>query len=263
MSPRAPFDREVARQLEAVYATPDVARQRRVSLEMLALRPGERVLDVGCGPGFLLAEMARVVGRSGLAAALDLNADMLSLARTRCQTVDGATVLVRGDATAIPFTEGGFDAAVSIQVLEYVGDVARALAELRRVLRPGGRALIVDTDWDSVVWNAGDAERMRRVLDAFVERFADPHLPRSLSRLLTDAGFELESRDALVLLDAEYDVNTYSLTNLPLIAGFAVGRRGITREEVEAWARDLERLGAEGRYFFSLTRYLFLAQVPG
>jgi arsenite methyltransferase len=262
VSRRAPFDRHVARQLEAVYATPAVVRQRRVSLEALAPRRGERVLDIGCGPGFLLADISRAVGRTGRAVGVDLDADMLSLARRRCAGVGGTAVPVRGDASALPFADAVFDAAVSTQVYEYVGDVARAIAELHRVLRPGGRVLIVDTDWDSIVWNAGDAERMRRVLGAFLERFTDAHLPRSLSRLLTGSGLEVEWRDTLVLLDPEYDANTYSVTNVPLIADFVVGRRGITREEVEAWARDLERLGEEGRYFFSLNRYLFLARKP-
>jgi arsenite methyltransferase len=262
VSAGSPFDRDAARQLEAVYATPDVVRQRRAALAALELRGGERVLDVGCGPGFLLADMALALGRSGLAAGVDVNADMVSLARRRCQAVGGATVVVRGDATALPLPDACFDAAVSTQVYEYVDDVAAAIAELHRVLRPGGRALIVDTDWDSLVWNAGDTARMRRVLDAWVERFADPHLPCSLSRLLAGAGLEVQRRDALVLLDPEYDENTYSVTNLGIVAGFVVGRRGLTRDDVEAWRRDLERLGEEGRYFFSLNRYLFLARRP-
>ena len=262
MSPRSPFDRDASRRLEAVYLSPEVVRQRRASLDALALRGGERVLDVGCGPGLLLADMAQTVGRSGLAAGLDVNAHMLLLARGRCAALGGAAVLVRGDVTALPFPDALFDAAVSTQVYEYVDDVARAIAELHRVLRPGGRALVVDTDWGSIVWNAGDPARMHRVLEAWLERFADPHLPRSLSRLLADAGFEVERRDALVLLEPEHDPDTYSVANGRIVADFVVGRRGITREEVDAWARDLERLGEEGRYFFSLNRYLFLVRRP-
>lgn len=57
-----------------------------------------------------------------------------------------------GDATRLPFPENHFDAAVSSQVFEYLSDVPTALAEMWRVLRPGGRVLIHDTDWDSIVW---------------------------------------------------------------------------------------------------------------
>ena len=62
------------------------------------------------------------------------------------------------------------------------------------MLRPGGRVLILDTDWDSLVWHAHDRARMRRILAAWNERFADPYLPRTLARRLRDAGVEVRSR---------------------------------------------------------------------
>jgi arsenite methyltransferase len=60
----------------------------------------------------------------------------------------------RGDATALPFPDGAFDAAAAVQVYAYVEDLDMALAELFRVLRPGGRAVVLDTDLDSMVWHA-------------------------------------------------------------------------------------------------------------
>jgi ubiquinone/menaquinone biosynthesis C-methylase UbiE len=99
--------------------------------------------------------------------------------------------LVKADATALPFPDATFDAATSIQVYEYIADLSTALAELHRVLRPGGRALILDTDWDSIVWQATDPDRMRRVLAAWTQRFADPHLPRSLASQLRAVGFKV------------------------------------------------------------------------
>ena len=69
------------------------------------------------------------------------------------------TSILKADATRLPFEAGHFDAAVSTQVYEYVPDVDRALADLYRVLRPGGRALILDTDWDSLVWHSSDQAR--------------------------------------------------------------------------------------------------------
>ena len=113
--------------------------------------------------------------------------------------------------------------------------------------------------WDSIVWAASDPARMQRLLAAWAERFADPHLPRSLSWRLQGAGFHLERREVLVLFNPEYDPDTFSVANGEIMADFAVTRGQLTREEANAWLADLHQLGSEGRYFFSLNRYLFLA----
>jgi len=256
------FDADASAKLEAVYRTPEIVAQRHATLDALALQPGERVLDVGAGPGLLVVEMAEQVGPDGHVTGLDISDSMVALAQRRCaeEPVKSRTTILKADAVALPFPEASFEAAVSTQVYEYVPDLARALAELRRVLRPGGRALILDTDWDSVVWQACDRARMRRILAAWNERFADPYLPRTLTSRLRDAGFEVHSREVLVLFNPEYDPYSYSVSNARIVADFVTGRQGITRDEVEAWIGDLEQRGREGDYFFSLNRYLFLAE---
>jgi SAM-dependent methyltransferase len=186
---------------------------------------------------------------------------MLALSRQRrgdLGTSKGLSFL-KADAVTLPFADNMFDVAVSTQVYEYVPDVPAALAELYRVLRPGGRVLILDTDWDSIVWATGDQARMQRLLEAWADRFADPHLPQRLSRQLQSAGFRVERREVLVLFNPEYDPDTYSVSNGQIMADFAVTQGRMRREEAEAWMRDLQHLGDEGRYFFSLNRYLFLA----
>jgi arsenite methyltransferase len=256
------FDADASAKLEAVYRTPDVVAQRHATLHRLTLQPGERVVDVGAGPGFLVAEMAEQVGPGGHITGLDIADSMVALAQRRCaqEPIASRTTIVKGDATALPFPDASFDVGVSTQVYEYVPDITQALAELHRVLRPGGRVLILDTDWDSVVWHAHDRARMQRILAAWNERSADPYLPRTLARRLRDAGFEVHSQEVLVLFNPDYDPDTYSVTNGRIMADFVVGRPGITPTEVEAWTRDLGELGREGDYFFSLNRYLFLAE---
>ncbi len=167
------------------------------------------------------------------------------------------------DATALPFPDGAFDAAAATQVYLYVDDLARALAELHRVLRPGGRALVLDTDWDSLVWRTTDRARMARVLAAWEEHFVDAHLASRLAPALRRAGFRIEQQTAPPLFNPHYDEATYSAGMIKVIRAFVEGRNGITREEAGAWADELRARGADQSYFFSLNRYLFLAVKPG
>jgi arsenite methyltransferase len=238
------FDDDTARQVEATYQTPDMVDQRRRTRALLALQPGERVLDIGSGPGLLAAEMAADVGPEGRVCGVDQSASMLAMARRREPAVEYAS----GDALALPYEDEAFDAAVSTQVYEYVADMPAALAEARRVLRPGGRLLILDTDWDSIVWHSSDRDRMLRVLEKWNGHLADPYLPRRLPGLLRAAGFDLREAAIIPILNRGADPDTYSRGVLPVIASF-VGD--------QEWAADVAGQGDD--YFFSINRYLFMA----
>jgi arsenite methyltransferase len=252
------FDAEASRRVEATYTTPDVVEQRQAVLGALGLRPGERVIDIGTGPGLLAAEIAAVVGPDGLVCGIDSSDSMLALARSRPTRPSSAPIELRqAGADRLPYAAASFDVAVSTQVLEYVKDVPGALAEIWRVLRPGGRVLVLDTDWDSIVWHSGDDRRMARVLAAWAQHLVDPHLPRTLRGSLERAGFQVAPPQVVPLLNVGFDPATYSAGLLDFVVGFVVGRDGLTAEEVQAWATDLRSLGAGA--FFSLNRYLFSA----
>ena len=251
------FDRETARRLEALYTTPAAVARRREYVEALALHSGERVLDVGCGPGFLAAAMADAIGATGRVCGVDVSESMLALARARC---GDRIEFLFGDATLLPLDDGVFDVAVATQVYEYVSDLEAALTELRRVLRPGGRALIVDTDWESIVWHASDPQRMRRVLAAWDEHLADPYLPRTLGVRLQQAGFVLRRREVRAILETSCGDDTIGAALIDLILAFVPGRQGVTETDAAAWAADLRTLSEKGDYFFSLNMYRFLAE---
>jgi ubiquinone/menaquinone biosynthesis C-methylase UbiE len=261
MSTAMSFDEDLTRRLVDMYTTAEVMAQRETTLEILDPQPGERVLDIGSGPGFLAAGIAGRVGESGVVSGIDLSESMIAYASGLAGAPGAAPMtFALGEATALGFPDQSFDAAVSTQVYEYVPDVDTALAEVHRVLVPGGRVLVLDTDWDSVVWHTSDRDRHARVMSAWQEHLADPWLPRTLAGRLKIAGLSVERQDVLVLFNPAFDPGTFSAGVMRLIANFVPGRRGVTDQEAAAWLADLQNLGVRGEYFFSINRYLFLAR---
>jgi SAM-dependent methyltransferase len=263
------YDAQATQRLLAVYATPDVVAQRAQFLQALALDRGERVLDVGCGPGLLAQAMAGAVGAGGAVCGVDVSEPLLAYARQHASdhasAHPGSAAAIdyrHADATALPLPDATFDVVVSTQVLEYVAEVDVALAEIFRVLRPGGRVAILDTDWDSIVWHAPDAQQMHRVLAAWEAHAADCRLPRTLAPRLRRAGFAVGARQVIALFNPEYDPDTYSNRIIDLVQAFVAGRDGIDAAAAAEWADALRDAGRRGEWFFSLNRYLFHAQRP-
>jgi len=123
--------------------------------EWLNIPPGGIALDVGCGPGTVTASLGRAAGPDGLALGVDISEPMLARAvRAEAGPQIG---FLRADAQRLPLRDETVDAVVSIAVLQLVPDPAAALAELARVLRPGGRLAVM-------VPTAGRAARFRRML---------------------------------------------------------------------------------------------------
>jgi len=251
------FSGDAARRLEAMYLTPDIVAQRAGVLDRLRLVPGERVLDIGSGPGLLAASMAEQVGAAGEVRGVDVSDTMVALAKSRCATFAWTGFDV-ADAKGLPFADGSFDVVVCTQVLEFVPDVTTAIAEIRRVLRPGGRSLVMDTDWESCVWASSDDARMRRMLDAWDAHCAHPRLPRQLCGLLDRAGLPIRRVGSLPLINLAWDPATYSHGIAHSIATFVRKSGLVAGPEVDAWLGEFGVLGqVPNRYFFSLDRFIF------
>ena len=151
----------------------------RATIARLSPPPNARVLDVGCGSGVLLRELAREFPQVALVG-LDPVPEMLAVARQR---VPPGTELREGWAEELPFEDDEFDLVVSCNVLHYIRQPVAALVEMSRVLRPGGELVI--TDWCS-------DDLACRLCDWFLRVFSPAHFraygERDLLRLLVQAG---------------------------------------------------------------------------
>ncbi len=255
------YDEDWAQRLIKIYSTPDVIKQREIVISTLDLKPNDRILDIGSGPGLLIKDMARIVDQRGSISGIEISAPFIALSQKICSHLSQVEIR-EGDATSIPYENEEFDVAVSTQVYEYIEDVDTCLNELFRVLKPGGRAAIVCTDWDTLIWNTVNKDRMRKILATFETHCADPRLPRKIIPKLRNTGFIITDYDVYTIVNPEYDENTYSHGIIDFIASYVSGKNGITAEKTKAWADELRKRGESGTYFFSLNRYIFVVSKP-
>jgi ubiquinone/menaquinone biosynthesis C-methylase UbiE len=123
---------------------PGMAEEKRIARLLMALSPGDGVLDVACGTGNFTRDFAKVVGPEGLVVGIDVSETMLSRAvrDTRAAELDDRTAFIRGDAAELPFRERSFDAVCCFAALHLFADPMRALDRMTAVLTPGGRIAI-------------------------------------------------------------------------------------------------------------------------
>ncbi len=252
------FDEKTAAHLECLYRSRDVLRRRRLVRAALGAKPGERILDIGCGPGFYVDELGEEVGPKGSVVGLDRSPQMLAVATGRCEGHDNVEFR-EGEATCLPVDDWSFDAALAVQVLEYVANVDEALSEMRRVLKPGGRLVVWDIDWSTLSWHSKDPARMDRVLRAWDAHLAHPALPRTLAPRLRSAGFENIGVEGHTFATVQPTADTYIGAVLPLMQQFVAARPEIGEVQANAWALEQRRLAERGEFFFACIQFCFTA----
>ena len=160
---------------------------RHAAFLLPSLRPGQRVLDVGCGPGSITKGLAERVAPGGEAVGVDLDTAFVAAARDAWSAVPGLR-FEEADAAALPFDDASFDVAFLHAVLQHVESPAAVLAEVRRVVRPGGVVGVADADLDGyLIHPRTEGLEAALAVDRRIRR--NPDVGRRLPELLLGAGF--------------------------------------------------------------------------
>ena len=221
----------------------------RRSVELMELRHGDRVLDLGCGSGVLLPALSASVGPDGAVVGLDYSSELLEKARERIAAAYGgaAVSLVQADATAVPLDDDSFEAAHVERVLMHLDDPDAALRELRRVVRSGGRVVAAEPDGPSIrVDHAEDPEGYALIAARDIQRMRNPGMGVELKRRLVFAGFTDVRIEVLTDYDDDYD--PVAAAGDREAAEELIAEGLLTRERAEAALGYLDR-ASEGGYF--------------
>jgi ubiquinone/menaquinone biosynthesis C-methylase UbiE len=218
-------------------------------VELAALRPGERVLDVACGTGVVARHAVERVGAGGTVVGVDINPGMLAVARPATRDVAAAT-WHEASADKLPFPDETFDVAFCQLGLQFFPDKAAALREMRRVLAPGGR-LLVNVPGPTPPLFAVLEDALARHLGpdaaAFVGAVFSLHDPAEVGDLVSSAGFQnvkASSSATTLRLPGPEDFLWQYVHSTPL-AGAAARlddqrRAGLQSEVVAGWQPFIE-----------------------
>jgi ubiquinone/menaquinone biosynthesis C-methylase UbiE len=225
--------------------------EQQALLAPAGLAPGQRVLDVGAGPGYFALGLADLVAPDGRVDGVDINARFVEDANQRsAHRPDVAFHQV--DNHHLPFDDGTFDCVVCKNVLEYVPDLPASLAECGRVMKPGGRIHIIDSDWGFVVVEPWGKDTVARFFAAAAPAFKEPCIGRKAAGALARAGFNDVTVSVVPIVDREGG----TLNVLANMAGYIREFDSLPQAEVAALLDQAAAGVHDGSYLFCLPQFL-------
>lgn len=248
--------------LDTVSATRFAQEYKRKTYGLLGARAGAHLIDVGCGTGDDVLALAQVVGPQGRVVGVDKNPAMIAEGWKRVAGRNLPAEFHLCDSHRLSFADGTFDGYRSDRAVQHMDDPAKAIAEGVRVLRGGGRMVISEPDWDTLVIDSEDRDVTRRVVRFMCDRVVrHGWIGRQLPGLFKRAG----------LKDVSVSADTFILTDLTTaerIWGLRRHARSaqeagvLTAAEVDGWLRRMEEADAAGQFFSATVGFVACGTKP-
>jgi ubiquinone/menaquinone biosynthesis C-methylase UbiE len=227
--------------MEKSHTLQSASIYRQRMFELLEVRPGARLLDVGCGTGHDVQDLAKLVGPGGRVVGIDSSSTMIQQAHARTTSGSVPVEYLQADAYHLPFEENSFDGCLSSRVFKHLAEPARALGEMVRVARAGARIVIAEVDFDLTVVNIPDRTLARKMVHVACDQVRQGWMGRQLPRLMSSVGLS-EIVVTGHVLSSDYAYFQMALGGL-LQAGQAAGQ--VSEEEVKRFWDELAQADRE------------------
>jgi ubiquinone/menaquinone biosynthesis C-methylase UbiE len=223
---------------------PDIKNVRAETTKRLNLIAGSKVLDLGCGIGGATFPLAEITGPGGLAAGVDISSAMIAAANQRAENRAGLEFRL-GEACAIPYPDGFFDVARSERVFLYLPDRIAAIHEMKRVVKPGGKVCLIDTELDTTAVYSNKRELTRKMTSIVAATMPNPNSARELPALAKKAGLKSLKTEVFAISSPHEFFLKVMASSLAKAAEDGM----VPRAEVEEWLEEQASLEASGEFF--------------
>jgi ubiquinone/menaquinone biosynthesis C-methylase UbiE len=244
--------------LEDVNKMPTVVASFKKQLELLNIQPGCSVLDIGCGIGDRAEEMAALVGPNGRVCGTDLSNLMIEIANRRTKDKELPLEFRVASAVDQPFPDESFDCVRTERVLMYLPDPEPAIDEFLRVMKPGGRLVVLDFDWDALIFSHQDQVLTRRIVDYISDSFPNGRVGVHLNRMFRKKGL-LNVQAIPVGYVASYEMARRVCGGI-LDTGVESG--AFAADTIANWWSDVEADSAVGHHLISFQGFITCGVKP-
>ena len=251
---RAADPRSFVRHLDRARSSREILDAKLRTFEMLDVKAGDRVLDVGCGTGDDARALAKMVGKRGWVVGVDSSETMVFEACKRARGRDLSLEFRRDDAHQLGFPDRTFDACRADRVFMHLEDPRRALSEMVRVAKPGARVMVTEPDWETLVMAADDEAVAGRIMQLIRNSIRQSGIAHRLPPLFNELGLLNVTVGAgtIVMNDYRSADHAWRISSI-LESAEAMG--AVSATLAAGWVHHLEQTSRAGRFFSACTGF--------
>ena len=227
---------------------------KKNSYDEMLIKPGDRVLDVGCGPGIDVVQLTKCVSESGKVFGVDHDQDMINDAESlaKSQNVLENVEFQAHDVVTLPFESNYFDSCRSERVFMHLPDPLATLREMHRVTKPNGRVVVIDSDWSSLSIDCELTDIENKLLQFYRDKvLISGYAGRSLFRFFRELGFSNIKIQIFPLFTSDMDVFS-QLVRREAVENQAIEENVISKDELGLWRKQLRQAHEKNNFFGSM-----------
>ena len=249
------------RYLDQAYSAKEVQATKARTFEILDVKNGEHMLDVGCGTGSDVFALARMVGSTGRVVGVDSSRAMINEARRRAKGHNLPVDFYVCDAHRLHFDDNTFDGCHAERTLEYVKNPQQMLSEMTRVLKSGGRMIVIEPDWETLVIDTGSQAVTRMMVNIIRQSVANSGMGHLLPGLFKDLGLQDIVVGAAVLVRDDFDLADHAWRMRPAVE-VPRDADAISVGQATRLISHFEKASAAGRFFAACVGFGVVGRKP-
>ncbi|GFE71851.1 class I SAM-dependent methyltransferase [Chroococcus sp. FPU101] len=230
-------------------------RYKHKTFEQMHLMSGASVLEIGCGTGEDAITLAKLVGTKGKVTAVDHSQMMLNQALASTENLGLPIEFILADAQQLPFADQIFEAARVDRTLQHIANPQSALAEMARVVRPGGWVVAIEPDWGTFVLDSEQRPLTRQLLNLWCDSFPCGWIGRHLFRYFRQVGLSDLQVNPETIVFTEFELADQVLS-LVQTAHKAVESGMTSQPEIENWLSELQQFAQSQQFFCSFIVFI-------